>query len=175
METIWAPNLEQLEKYYFLKVKSATKFDPWKWTSSQWVLSMLSFTYMMNQNITSVTDLHRGDIALHSAYKINYHWVLFLELEAPKYPLVGCYVCWNVSWPASADNVVKNFLFHWNFTPVTVVHHCIRCQCFILLPNVWVVFKINFAILHKIVAINNVQQSIKQAKGKKLSFRAFFG
>ena len=34
---------------------------------------MLSFTYMMNQNITSVTDLHRGDIALHSAYKIDYH------------------------------------------------------------------------------------------------------
>ena len=24
-------------------------------------------------NITSVTDLHRGDIALHSAYNIDYH------------------------------------------------------------------------------------------------------
>ena len=24
-------------------------------------------------NITSVTDLHRGDIALHSEYKIDYH------------------------------------------------------------------------------------------------------
>ena len=54
-----------------------------------------------------------------------------------------------------------------------MVRHCIRRQCFILLPNVWVVFKIYFAILHKIVAINNVQQRIKQAKGKKLSFRAF--
>ena len=32
---------------------------------------MLSFTYMMNQNITSVTDLHRGDIALHSSYKTD--------------------------------------------------------------------------------------------------------
>ena len=32
-----------------------------------------SFTYMTNQNITSVTDLHRGDIALHSAYKIDDH------------------------------------------------------------------------------------------------------
>ena len=32
-----------------------------------------SFTYMTNQNITSVTDLHRGDIALHSAYKIDCH------------------------------------------------------------------------------------------------------
>ena len=71
-ETIWAPNLKQLEKYYFLKVKIATRFDPWKWTRSQWVLSMLSFTYI-NQNITSVTDLHTGDIALHSAYKIDYH------------------------------------------------------------------------------------------------------
>ena len=32
-----------------------------------------AFIYMTNQNITSVTDLHRGDIALHSAYKIDYH------------------------------------------------------------------------------------------------------
>ena len=31
------------------------------------------FTYMTNQNITSVTNLHRGDIALHSVYKIDYH------------------------------------------------------------------------------------------------------
>ena len=66
-----------------------------------------------------------------------------------------------------------SFLFRRNFTPVTVVRHCIRCQCFILLPNVWVVFEIYFAILHKIVAINNVQQSIKQAKGKKISFCVF--
>ena len=58
-----------------------------------------------------------------------------------------------------------DFLFHQNFTPVTVVRHCIRRQCFTLLPNVWVVFKIYFAILHKIATINNVQQSLKQAKG----------
>ena len=31
-----------------------------------------SFMYMTNQNITSVTDLHSGDIALHSSYKIDY-------------------------------------------------------------------------------------------------------
>ena len=36
-----------------------------------------------------------------------------------------------------------------------------------------VVFEIYFAILHKTVAINNVQLSIEQAKGKKLSFCAF--
>ena len=36
--------------------------------------------------------------------------VVFLELEAPKYSLFECYVCWNVSWPASTDNVVKNWL-----------------------------------------------------------------
>ena len=48
-------------------------FDPWKRTRSRWVLLMLSFMYMTNQNITSVTDLHRGDIALHSAYKIDYY------------------------------------------------------------------------------------------------------
>ena len=46
---------------------------PEKRTRSRWVLSMLSFMYMTNQNITSVTDLLRGDIALHSAYKIDYH------------------------------------------------------------------------------------------------------
>ena len=33
-----------------------------------------------------------------------------LELEAPKYPSVEHYVGWNVSWPASADNLVKNRL-----------------------------------------------------------------
>ena len=55
-----------------------------------------------------------------------------------------------------------------------MVHHCIRRQCFIfLLPNVWVVFKIYFAILLKIVAVNNIQQSIKQAKQKLKNFRAF--
>ena len=29
--------------------------------------------YLFTQCITSVTNLHRGDIALHSAYKIDYH------------------------------------------------------------------------------------------------------
>ena len=72
-ETIWVSNLELLAQYLFLKVKSPTEFNPWKQTRSQWVLSMLSFTYMTNQNITSVTDLYRGDIALHSAYKSDYH------------------------------------------------------------------------------------------------------
>ena len=42
-----------------------------------------------------------------------------------------------------------------------------RRQCFILLPNVWAVFKIYFAILHKIVAINNVQQSIRLNKQRE--------
>ena len=51
-------------------------------------------------------------------------------------------------------------IFRWNFIPVTVVRHCIRRQCYILLPNVWVVFKIYFAILHNIVARNNIQHSI---------------
>ena len=37
----------------------------------------------------------------------------------------------------------------------------------------WVVFKIYFAILLKIVAVNNIQQSIKQAKQKLKNFRAF--
>jgi len=37
-------------------------------------LHSLTFsTTMTNQNITAVTDLHRGDISLHSAYKIDYH------------------------------------------------------------------------------------------------------
>jgi len=55
-----------------------------------------------------------------------------------------------------------------------VICHCIRRHCSILLPNVWVVFKIYFSILHKIVARNNVQQSITLNKQKeKKSFRAF--
>ena len=56
-----------------------------------------------------------------------------------------------------------------------MVRHCIRRLCFILLPNVWVVFKKYFAILHNIVARNNVQHCIrlnKQKEGKK-SFRTF--
>ena len=42
----------------------------------------------------------------------------------------------------------------------------------ILLPNVWVVFKIYFAILHSIVARNNIQQSIRlnNQKGEKKVF-----
>ena len=71
-----------------------------------------------------------------------------------------------------------DFLFCQNSTPVTVVCHCIRRQCFILLPNGWVVFKIYFAILHKIVARNNVQQSIrlnKQKGKKKITLWHYFG
>ena len=48
-----------------------------------------------------------------------------------------------------------------------MLRHCIRRQCFILLPNVSVVFLIYFAILHKIVAVNNVQQSIRLNKQKE--------
>ena len=89
---------------------------------------------------------------------------MFLELEALKCPSM----CWNISWPASADNLVKNWLSLLSkLTPVTVVRHCIRHQGFILLPNVWVVFKIYFAILHKIVARNNIQQSIRLNKQKE--------
>ena len=107
---IWVPNLELLEQYIFLKVKSATEFDPCKCTISQRMLLMLSFTYMMNQNITSVADLYRGNITLHSTYKINYHEVLFLESEAPKCPWFERYMYWNVSWPASTDSLVKTWL-----------------------------------------------------------------
>ena len=37
----------------------------------------------------------------------------------------------------------------------------------VLLPNVWVVFKKYFAILHKIVAINNIQQCFRLNKQKE--------
>ena len=60
--------------YLFFKWKAPRNSTPENGhVRSRWVLSMLSFTYMTNQNITSVTDLHRGDIALHSSYKIDYH------------------------------------------------------------------------------------------------------
>ena len=55
---IWSNWRNIYINYYFLKVKSATKFDPCKRTRSRWVLLMLSFMYM--------TNLHRGDIALHT-------------------------------------------------------------------------------------------------------------
>ena len=54
-----------------------------------------------------------------------------------------------------------------------MVRHCIRRQCFILLPDAWVVFKMYFAILHKIVAINNVQQRITLNKQKEKKFSLF--
>ena len=65
------------------------------------------------------------------------------------------------------SNEELTFSFVETFSPVKVVRHCIRPQCFSLLPNVWIVFKIYFAILHKIVAINNVQQSIRLNKQKE--------
>ena len=43
---------------FIFESKSATEFDPWEWTCSWWVLLMLLFMYMMNQNITSVTNLY---------------------------------------------------------------------------------------------------------------------
>ena len=68
----------------------------------------------------------------------------------------------------------EELTFSFVKTLVTVVRHCIRRQCFILLPNVWVVFKIYFAILHKIVAVNNVQHSIRLNKQKeKIKFSCF--
>ena len=54
----------------------------------------------------------------------------------------------NKYWTHLKGDQTFCLLFHWNFTPVTVVHYCIRHKCFILLPNVWVVFKIYFAIVY---------------------------
>ena len=101
--------------------ESATEFNPWKRTRSQWVLSMLLSMYMTNQNITSVTNLYRGDIALHSAYSIDHHKVLILESEAPKCSAVERYMCWNVSWPASVDNLVKK---QFSLLSKLYPHHC---------------------------------------------------
>ena len=51
------------------------------------------------------------EISLYTVHiKLIISKFCFLELEAPKYSSVECYVCWNVSWPASVDNVVKNGL-----------------------------------------------------------------
>ena len=150
----------------FWKMKRATEFNPWKQTCSWW---MLSFMYMMNQNITSVTDLYRWDIAFHGAYKMNYHLVLVFKQEAPNCPLAEHYMWWNVSWPASANSLMKNWLSLLpDFTPVTVVHHCIRHQCFILLANVCVVSKIHFAILHNFIVVRNtIQHCIRLNKQKE--------
>ena len=129
---------------------------------------MLSFTYMMNQNITSVTDLHRGDITLHSAYKTDYHYVLFLELQAPKYSSVERYVL-----KYFMTSIHRQSSEELTFSFVKTLLQSLWCVTAsganVLPPNVWVVFKIYFAILHTIVAISNVQQSIRlnKQKGKK--------
>ena len=111
------------------------------------------------------------EIPLYTAYKINYPKVFFLELEAPKYPWLEHYVCWNVSWPASTDNLGKNWL---SFVKTLLQSlWCVTASgANVLPPNVWVVFKIYFAILHTIVAISNVQQSIRlnKQKGEKKVF-----
>ena len=51
----------------FFENEKCHEIRPWKRTHSLWMFLMLSFTYMTNQNITSVIDLHRWDIA----YKIE--------------------------------------------------------------------------------------------------------
>jgi len=60
----------------FFESKKCHKIRPLK-TDTLTVSAFDVFTYMTNQNITSVTNLHRGDIALHDAYKIDYHLILF--------------------------------------------------------------------------------------------------
>ena len=51
------------------------------------------------------------EISLYTVHiKLIISKFCFLELEAPKYSSVERYVCWNVSWPASADSLVKNWL-----------------------------------------------------------------
>ena len=86
---------------YFWKWKPSWN-STWKQTCSWWVLLIM---YMTNQNITSVTDLHRGDIALHSAYKIGYPFkVLFLELVALDRTLLvfKCSMT-SIHWHSSED------------------------------------------------------------------------
>ena len=56
----------------FFESEKRHEIQPRKRTRSRWVLLMLSFTYMTNQNITSVTDLRREVIVFHSSYKIDY-------------------------------------------------------------------------------------------------------
>ena len=59
--------------------------DPQKRTCSQWVHSMLSFTYMMNQNITSVANLYRGDISVtcHNSLPPDWDCLKWHHLSAP--------------------------------------------------------------------------------------------
>ena len=47
------------------------KIQPLK-TDTLTVSTFDAFIHVHDENITSVTDLHRGDIALHSSYQIDY-------------------------------------------------------------------------------------------------------
>ena len=76
-------------------------------------------------------------------------------------------MCWNVSWAASADSLVKTWLSHLlKPTPVTVVHRCIGCQCFILLPKVGVIFNILpfFRKLLKEITFDKILDEISKRK-----------
>ena len=50
------------------------------------------------------------EISLYTSYKINYLLSFVFGVRGSEYSSVKRYVCWNVSWLASADNVVKNGL-----------------------------------------------------------------
>ena len=57
----------------FFESEKRHKIQPLK-TDTLMVSAFDAFIHVHDEsNITSVTDLHRGDITLHSAYKIDYH------------------------------------------------------------------------------------------------------
>ena len=99
-------------------------------------------------------------IALHSAYiKSTITKFCFWTLRFQNVP---------------RSNITRVEMFHDQHPrTVTVVCHSIWHQCFVLLPNVLIVSQTCFAILHNIVARNNIQHSTKQAKGKEKSFCTF--
>ena len=108
METIWAPNLEQLEKYNFLKVKSATEFDLWKRTCSRWVLLMLSFMFTRQFKTLPQSLICTEEISL---YTVHIKSIITKFCFWSEWPSTEHYMCWNISWPASADSLTKTWLF----------------------------------------------------------------
>ena len=89
---------------FIFESESATEFEPWKWTHSQWVLSMLSF--MTNQE---------------SKYYLSHQFVQEISLYTVHIKSIITKFCfrsqrlrnvpwWNVSWPASIDTLAKTWL-----------------------------------------------------------------
>ena len=157
METIWAPNLVYVERKKESESEKCHEIRPLKMDTLT-VSTFDAFIHVHDESKTLPQSLIcTEEILLYTVHIKSVITKFFFFLVRGTEIFLGWTLCVLKCFVTSIRRQCSEELtlsFVENFTPVTVVRHCIRCQCFILPPNVWVVFKIYFAILHKIVAIN---------------------